>query len=86
MSMYTRAIIKIGTGVVSKDNGELDLRIFKQLVDQVVELRERGMEIVIVTSGAVGAGKTVLTPKAINSDVVRKQVLAAVGQAKLMNI
>ncbi|TSC86535.1 MAG: glutamate 5-kinase [Parcubacteria group bacterium Gr01-1014_8] len=78
--------MKVGTGVVSKESGELDLNIFRHLVEQVVALRNKGMEVVIVTSGAVGAGKSVLTPKGINSEVIRKQVLAAVGQAKLMNI
>ena len=85
-NMFKRVIVKIGTGVVSKGNGELDEGILESLVDQIAALRKRGIEVVIITSGAVGAGRSVLSHEGTDTEVVRKQVFAAVGQARLMNI
>jgi glutamate 5-kinase len=84
--MSRRIVIKVGTGVVSNDAGELDQEILKRLVDQIVQLREKGAQVVLVTSGAVGAGKGILSKVHTGSPVVQKQLYAAVGQVKLMSI
>ena len=55
VSKVKRALIKIGTGVLAGTDG-LDLSIVEQLVDEMVELRAGGMQIVIVTSGAIASG------------------------------
>lgn len=44
------------------------------------------MEVVLVTSGAVGAGKILVTVPDVKSEVVQKQIFAAIGQVRLMNI
>jgi len=83
--MYKKIVIKIGTGVISKKNGTLNPRILKLLVDQTAQLRKNGIEAVIVTSGAVGTGRGLITVEDGADSVVKKQVYAAVGQVKLMN-
>lgn len=83
--MYKRIIVKVGTGVVSKASGQLDESVLSGLVDQIVQLRDNGSEVVLVTSGAVGAGKGILPSRAVGSQVVEKQLYAAVGQVKLMS-
>jgi len=79
-------VVKVGTGVVSNDTGELDQEILRRLVDQIVQLCEKGIHVVLVTSGAVGAGKGILSKSGTGSPVVQKQLYAAVGQVKLMSI
>ena len=81
-----RVIIKIGTKVLSREDGTLDERFLEHFVEQIVALRKRGMQIVLVTSGAVGAGKSLITLNDAKSETVRKQVFAAVGQVKLMTM
>lgn len=86
MNTYKRIIVKIGTKVLSKEDKTLDEEFLKSLVKQVVELRKKDIQVVLVTSGAVGAGKSILSLQDIKSEVVQKQIFAAVGQVKLMNI
>ena len=82
--MYKRIVVKVGTGVISNAKGQLDEGVLKGIVDQIVHLREKKVEVVLVTSGAVGAGKSILSPKSTGSPVIEKQLYAAVGQVKLM--
>ena len=79
-----KIIIKIGTGILSREDGTLDVDFLERTVNQVVGLRLMGVEVVLVTSGAVGAGKSLITLKGERSETQRKQVFAAVGQVKLM--
>jgi glutamate 5-kinase len=80
-----RVIIKIGTKVLSCEDGTLDEEFLAHLVEQVAVLRNRGIEVVLVSSGAVGAGKSLIKLKDDMAEIVRKQVYAAVGQVKLMS-
>ena len=82
--MYKRVVVKVGTKVLSKDNGMLDERVLKHLVEQVSLLKKRNREIILVTSGAVGSGRSLLTLKG-KETIPNKQVYAAIGQVKLMN-
>lgn len=84
--MYKRIIIKIGTSVVTNAKKELDLEVLKRLVEESSQLRKKGAEIVIVTSGAVGTGRGIVALKDGSDSVVQKQVFAAVGQIKLMGM
>jgi glutamate 5-kinase len=77
-------IIKIGTKVLSNTDGTLDEGFLEHLVGQMAALKKRGMRIILVTSGAVGAGKSLISLDEARADTVRKQVYAAVGQVKLM--
>ena len=81
-----KIIIKIGTKVLSREDGTLDTDFLSRMVDQIVELRLIGTQVVLVTSGAVGAGKSLTKLRDESSETVRKQVFAAIGQVKLMTV
>lgn len=81
-----RIVIKIGTKVISTESGTLDEEFLAHAVEQIAMLRKVGMQVVLVTSGAVGAGKSLLSLQDIKSEVVQKQVFAAVGQVQLMTV
>lgn len=83
--MHRRIIVKVGTKVLSTEDGKLDVAVLKHLVAQIVAVKRKGIEIVIVTSGAMGAGRSLLTLNT-KENIAQKQVLAAVGQVKLMGI
>src|SRR3990167_8907947 len=78
-----RIVIKIGTNVLTDKNGLLDLNIIKNLVSQIAEIKTN-KDVVIITSGAIGAGMQELGIKDRPKDVVGQQVCAAVGQGILM--
>ena len=84
--MYKRIIIKIGTGVLSDKDGRLDESVLESVVEQISFLKKNGLEIVLITSGAVGSGRGLLKLASETETVADKQVFAAIGQAKLMGI
>jgi len=77
-------IIKIGTGVLTQENGTLDGPSLVRLVTAVADLQGQGYSCVMVSSGAVGAGISALNLKASPQDVETRQAAAAIGQARLM--
>lgn len=77
-------VIKIGTGVLTRENGTLDGSSLVKLVTAVAELKSLGYCCVMVSSGAVGAGVSALSLGAYPDDVETRQAAAAVGQARLM--
>lgn len=79
-----RVIIKVGSAVLTTQKG-LDLRVVNRLADQIAMLHKRGLEIVLVTSGAVAAGRFVLNEQALSGCMVHKQAASAVGQSRLMH-
>lgn len=81
-----RLTIKIGSNVLTRQDGSLDITRMSALVDQIAELRGQGHEIILVSSGAVASGRSEL--KHITNDldsVDKRQLFSAVGQAKLIN-
>jgi glutamate 5-kinase len=85
VSNVKRALIKIGTGVLAGTDG-LDLNIVEQLVDEMVQLRSKGIQIVIVTSGAIASGKHRMGITGKLKSMPQKQACAAIGQGRLMRI
>jgi len=81
-----RIVVKIGTSSLSYPNGRMNFHSIEKLSYVLSALRRRGIQVVLVTSGAigVGAGRLGLTEKP--KELARKQALAAVGQAELMKI
>ena len=79
-----RIVVKIGTRVIAQKTGRPDMRPLRSLVKQVAELHRNGYEILLVSSGAVGAGVEALGMKARPTSVPDLQMCAAVGQARLM--
>ena len=78
-----RVVIKIGTNTLTDKNGLLDLKVMQNLVSQIAKIKD-SKDIVIITSGAIGAGMQELGLKKKPEDVVMKQVCAAIGQNILM--
>jgi len=80
-------VIKVGTSVVTKEDGSIDKRRIMSIVKQVAENRKKVKNFIIVTSGAIACGLSRLgiksTPDKLNLNL--KQACAAVGQPILMN-
>ncbi|MBU6401028.1 MAG: glutamate 5-kinase [Verrucomicrobia bacterium] len=79
-----RVVIKLGTGVLTDARKQLDPAQIKSLVAQIAEQCHAGREMVLVTSGAVGAGMGVLGHTRRPTDLATLQACAAVGQSRLM--
>jgi len=79
-----RIVVKLGTGVLTDARKRPDQVQFAQLVAQMAALRAAGKEVVLVTSGAVGAGMGVLGYETRPTSVAERQACAAVGQSRLM--
>ncbi len=82
---YQRLVIKLGTNLLTAGSGRLDLAAMAGLVDQVARLHGQGREVVLVSSGAIAAGRDKLAADRNRKDIPFRQVLAAVGQGRLMH-
>jgi len=82
----TRLVVKLGTGVLTDSRKQPDLVQMEQLVGQIAEQRQSGREVVLVSSGAVGAGMGVLGYEKRPGELAELQACAAVGQSRLMAI
>ncbi|MDR1402606.1 MAG: glutamate 5-kinase [Tannerellaceae bacterium] len=80
-----RIVVKIGSNVLTRADGALDITRMSALVDQVAELRAKGLEIILVSSGAVASGRSELKLEKKLDPVSARQLFSAVGQAKLIN-
>jgi len=80
-----RMVIKLGTGVLTDARNHPDLCQMEQLVGQIVELRKQNKEVVIVSSGAVGAGMGSMGWDRRPKTLADLQACAAVGQTRLMH-
>ena len=83
---YNRLVVKAGTGVLTGGSQSLDTDVLSNLVGQIARLHRSGAEVILVTSGAVAAGRQTLGPKAERRDIPFRQVLAAIGQGRLMGL
>ena len=85
MKNYKRIVIKIGSGVLDCAQNQFDLPVLKNIVDQLAELKKSGVDICIVTSGAVSSGMRELKLTKKPGEITEKQALAAIGQGKLIH-
>jgi len=81
-----RIVVKFGTGILTNEKRQLDPSRVEQLVAQVADQHKLGREVVIVSSGAVGAGMGVLGFDKRPTELSQLQACAAVGQLKLMAV
>ena len=82
-----RLVLKVGTNVLQRPSGRLDYNLISELAEQIASLRILGHEVLLVSSGSVGAGRELLHLGQTVTDQLRQhQLLAAVGQARLMQI
>ncbi len=84
--MPEKITIKIGSNVLTADNGQLDMSRIKHLTDQIAALHKDGKDIVLVSSGAVAAGRSMIRFSKKTDSVTERQVLSSTGQVKLMSI
>ena len=82
--MYKRIVIKLGTSILTGGTRNLDHPRMVELVRQCAELYHKGHDIVICTSGAVAVGRARLGFPELPPTIASKQLLAAVGQSRLM--
>lgn len=81
-----RIVVKVGTSSLTYDNGKINLRFLDHLARQISDLKNRGLQVILVTSGAIGIGFPELGFKEKPAYLPYKQASAAVGQGILMNI
>ncbi|MCI0440990.1 MAG: glutamate 5-kinase [Chloroflexi bacterium] len=82
---YRRIVVKAGTSLLTRNSDRLNLEVMAALVGQVARLHLRGAEVLLVSSGAVAAGRSVLKVARNGAKLPMQQVLAAVGQGRLMH-
>jgi len=81
-----RIVIKIGTQVLTDADGRLDTRLIRSIANQGYRLIEAGRDIVIVSSGAIGAGMGILQLKSRPKELAYLQASAAIGQGSLIQL
>ncbi len=83
-SRYRRIVVKLGTSVLTGGTHHLDRPQMVELTRQCAALHGQGVEVVVCTSGAIAAGRAKLGFPRLPSTLASKQMLAAVGQSRLM--
>ena len=81
-----RLVVKVGTSTLTHDTGRLNLLRMDHLARVLADLRNRGLEIILVSSGAIGVGVGKLKLPSKPHDIGGRQACAAVGQCELMYI
>jgi len=84
--LYKRIVVKLGTNLLTAGGNRLDKDIMSSLVSQVASLHHKGLELVVVSSGAIAAGRYKLGITKELKGIPYKQVLASMGQSRLMNV
>ena len=79
-----RIVVKIGSKVLVSTDGKPDLNVLRDLCGQISDLHDKGLEVIVVTSGAILCGKSKLSLNSGGKSLQMQQASAAVGQALLM--
>src|SRR6201996_9377690 len=82
---YQRIVIKIGSNVLTRKDGLPDLERIKHLVEQIAKIKKQGKEVVLVSSGAVASGRSLISISEKFDSVATRQLFASIGQVKLIN-
>ncbi len=83
---YRRIVVKLGTSLLTGGSDQLNEAILAGLVRQGAQLHQQGLELVVVSSGAIAAGRYKLGLSKKIRGIPFKQVLASLGQHRLMNV
>ncbi|QGU00031.1 Glutamate 5-kinase [Candidatus Syntrophocurvum alkaliphilum] len=81
-----RIVIKVGTSTLTHENGQLNLYRIERIIREISDLHNRDIEVLLVTSGAIGVGSTRMGLKKIPRTIPEKQALAAIGQGALLHL
>ena len=84
-SIYQRIIVKIGSNVFTQKDGLPDINRIRHLVEQIAQIKAQGTEVILVSSGAVASGRSLITISEKSDAVAVRQLLASIGQVKLIN-
>ncbi|MBP1542046.1 MAG: glutamate 5-kinase [Prevotella sp.] len=84
--MKHRIVIKVGSNVLTRRDGKLDVTRMSSLVDQIAWLRQKGYEVILVSSGAVACGRRELQVDHDLDSVEQRQLYSALGQVKLIGL
>ena len=85
-SSVKRVVVKVGTSALTYDTGKLNLHRIDRLSRDLCDLKNRGMEVVLVSSGAIAAGVNRLHLPSKPATISGRQAMACVGQSALMEI
>lgn len=84
LSNLKLVVVKVGTSTLASRSHPMDRHVVKKISGQVCELLDKGIKVVLVSSGAIGAGMHLLGLKARPKTLDHLQAAAAIGQAQLM--
>jgi len=84
LSNLKLVVVKVGTSTLASKSHPMDKHVVKKISDQVCGLLDKGIKVVLVSSGAIGAGMHLLSLKARPKTLEHLQAAAAIGQAQLM--
>ncbi len=79
-----RLVVKLGTNLITGGKASLSRKMMANIAGQVAQLHEQGIQVIVVSSGAVAAGKQKLGSRKKRGDTSYRQMMAAVGQGRLM--
>ena len=82
---YRKVVIKIGSNVLTREDGLPDQKRIEHLVEQLSTIKKQGIEVVVVSSGAVASGRSLIKIQEKQNTVAARQLLASIGQIKLIN-
>ena len=78
--------LKIGSNVITNSQGFPDEQVIINIASQIKGLRDLGHQVLVITSGAVAAGRSIYHFQKKADTVVQRQVLSAIGQVKLISM
>lgn len=81
-----RIVVKVGSNVLTRTDGKLDVTRLSALVDQVAWLRAHDYEVILVSSGSIASGRSEYRPAKRLDAVEQRQLFSAIGQVKLINL
>lgn len=84
--MMQRIVVKVGSNVLTRPDGKLDVTRMSALVDQIAWLRQHNYEVILVSSGAMASGRGELKVDHDMDSVEQRQLFSALGQAKLIGL
>ena len=84
--MKNRIVVKVGSNVLTRPDGKLDVTRMSALVDQIAWLRQQGYQVILVSSGAMASGRGELKVSHDLDSVEQRQLFSAIGQGKLIGL
>lgn len=81
-----RIVVKVGSNVLTRPDGKLDVTRMSSLADQISWLRQNNLDVVLVSSGSIASGRSLLKTNKSLGSVEQRQLYSSVGQAKLISL